>query len=315
MKTLRQIYAIARTEFRFGLRRGGPVVTTLVIWLIFGAGILIGPLADLSPSKETLSQVMQNQTVVERWAEKGFSMDFFRQIYAGSMANMTVLSVPMMSWFELVITSFLLLPTATATSLPADRAFGVVELLHSMPINGGIYLAGKVLGVGVTVALVGLSPLGLIFVVLEWIFLAAFQVGVPAEVFGFFFKFFLLDWLPIVGWALTIGILAGSTFHSRRAAVFPGLVAGILSIFFWLAAFSAPAKQIDVAAYYLLQNYHSVALDTLAKVTGFSTIPLLGEGAPVIGIERVIIMYLIIGVTLFSLAWLVRLWLKWKENF
>jgi hypothetical protein len=314
MKTLVQIYAIARTEFRFGLRRGGPVVTTLLIGLVFGAGILIVPLADLSTSKETLSQVMQNQTVVEQWAEKGFSMDFFRQIYAGSMANMTVFSVPM-SWFILVITSFLLLPAATATSLPADRAFGVAELLHSMPINGGIYLAGKVLGVGVTVALIGLIPLGLFFVVLEWIFLDAFQVGVPADVFGFFFKFVLLDGLPILGWGLTIGILAGSGFRSRRAAVFPGLVAGILSILFWLAAFSAPAKQFDVAAYYLLQNYHSVALDTLAKVTGFPFPPLLGEGAPVIGIERVIIMYLIIAVTLFSLTWVACLWLKWKENF
>jgi hypothetical protein len=93
------------------------------------------------------------------------------------------------------------------------------------------------------------------------------------------------------------------------------LLAGILSIFFWLVAFGAPAMQLDVAAYYLLQNYHSVALDTLAKVTGFPSPPLFGEGAPVIGIGQVIIMYLIIAVTLFILSGLTRLWLKWKENF
>ena len=66
---------------------------------------------------------------------------------------------------------------------------------------------------------------------------------------------------------------------------------------------------------YLLQNYHSAALDAVAKATGAPFPPLLGEGAPVIGIGRVIVMYLIIAVTLFVLAGLARLWLKWKENF
>jgi ABC-type Na+ efflux pump permease subunit len=314
MKTLWQILAIARTEFRFGLRRGGPVVTTLLIGLVLGAGILIGPLANLSTSKEDLSNVLQNPTVIQKWTEKGYSVDIFRQTFAGSMAEMTVFSIPM-AWFILLVTSFLFLPAATATILPADRKFGVAELLHSTPMSGGSYLAGKILGVGVTVALIGLIPLGLFFVVLEWAFLDAFRVGVPMDVVVFFLKFTLLDGLPILGWGLTIGILAGSAFRSRRTAVIPGLSAGILSIFFWLAAFSAPAMQMDVAAYYLLQNYHSVALDTLAKVTGFPSPPLFSEGAPVIGIGRVILMYLVAAVTLLSLAGLARLWLKWKENF
>jgi ABC-type Na+ efflux pump permease subunit len=314
VKTIRQIYAIARTEFRFGLRRGGPVVTTLLIGLVFGAGILMNPLANLSISKNDLSQVLQNPTVIEKWTEKGYAVDIFRQTAAGSMAEMTVFSVPM-AWFILLFTSFLLLPAATAISLPADRKFGVAELLHSMPVSGGSYLAGKVLGVGMTVALIGLIPLGLFFGVLEWAFLDAFQVDVPADVVGFFIKFALLDGLPMLGWGLTIGILAGSAFRSRRAAVIPGFLAGILSIFFWLVAFSAPTMQLDVAAYYLLQNYHSVALETLAKLTGLQSPPVLGEGAPVIGIGRVIIMYLIIAIALFSLAGLARLWLKWKENF
>jgi ABC-type Na+ efflux pump permease subunit len=314
MKTLWQIFAVARTEFRFGLRRGGPVVIPLLIGLVFWAGILIGPLANLSIVKDDLSQILQNPTVIERWAEKGLTVDFFRQTYAGLMAEATVFSIPM-AWPMLLLTSFLLLPTVTATSLPADRKFGVAELLHSTPISGGSYLAGKVLGVGVTVVLISLIPLGLFFGVLEWTFLNAFQVSVPADVVGFFVKFTLLDGLPILGWGLTIGILAGSTFRTRRAAVFPGFVAGILSIFFWLVAFSAPTMQLDVATYFLLLNYHSVAMDNMAKLTGSIPPPLLGEGAPVIGIGRVIIMYLIIAFTLFSLAGLARLWLKWKENF
>jgi ABC-type Na+ efflux pump permease subunit len=314
MKTLWQIFAVARTEFRFGLRRGGPVVTTILIGLVFGAAILIGPLANLSTTKEDLNNVLHNPTVIQKWTEKGYTVDFVRQNYSGSMAEMTVFSVPM-SWFILLLTSFLLLPAAAAISLPADRKFGVAELLHSTPISGGSYLTGKILGVGVTVALIGLIPLGLFFGVLEWAFLDAFRIGLPMDVIVFFLKFSILDGLPILGWGLTIGILAGSVFRSRLAAVFPGLVAGMLSILFWLVAFRAPTKQMDLVAYYLLQNYHSNALDAMAKATGTSFPSLLGEGAPLIGIGQVILMYLIITITLFCLAGLARLWLKWKENF
>lgn len=317
MKTFWQIFAIARTEFRFGLRRGGPVVTTLLIGLTFGAGLLMNPLNNLSIGKDDLRQLLQNTTVIERWTAKGITMDFFHRVAAGSIAGITVTSIPMM-WPILLLTSFLLLPAATAASLPADRKFGVAELLHSMPINGGIYLAGKILGVGMTVALIGLIPLGLFFGILEGVFLDAFRVGIPTEMVWFFIKFALLDGLPILGFGLTVGILAGSVFHSRRAAVFPGFLAGILSILLWLAAFGVPAQsigQMDLPAYYLVQNYHSLALDTLARLTESVPYPLLGEGAPVIGIGRVLLMYLILALILIGLFVLARLWLKWKENF
>lgn len=314
MKTFWQIFAVARTEFRFGLRRGGPVVTTILIGLVFGAAILLNPLANLSMAKDDLNHILQNTTVIEKWTAKGYTVDIFRQQAVGMMAEATVFLVSP-AWFTLLLTSFLLLPAATATSLPADRSFGVAELLHSTPISGGSYLAGKILGVGLTVALIGLIPLGLFFGVLEWAFLYTFRVGIPMDVVGFFLKFALLDGLPILGWGLTIGILAGSVFRSRAAAVFPGLVAGILSIFFWLAALSVPSVQLDAAAYFLVQNYHSAALDIVDKAIGSTPPPLFGVDAPIIGIGRVIMMYLVIAVTLFILAGLARLWLKWKENF
>ena len=290
------------------------MVTTVLIGLIFGAAILINPLANLSYSKDELNNILQNTSVIEKWTAKGYSVDIFRQQAVGMMAETTVILVSP-AWFTLLLTSFLLLPAATAASLPADRSFGVAELLHSTPISGGSYLAGKILGVGLMVALIGLIPLGLFFGVLEWAFLDAFRVGVPVDVISFFVKFALMDGLPVLGWGLTIGILAGSVFRSRLAAVFPGLVAGILSIFFWLAALSVPSVQLDAATYFLLQNYHSAALDIMDKATGSTPPPLFGAEAPIIGIGRVIMMYLVIAVTLFILAGLARLWLKWKENF
>src|SRR5450759_587763 len=113
MKTLWQIFAVARTEFRFGLRRGGPVVTTILIGLVFWATILLNPLDNLSMAKDDLNHILQNTTVIEKWTEKGYTVDIFRQTAAGSMAEMTVFSVPW-AWFTLLLTSFLLLPAATA---------------------------------------------------------------------------------------------------------------------------------------------------------------------------------------------------------
>ncbi|MGD0612943.1 MAG: hypothetical protein ABSB41_15700 [Anaerolineales bacterium] len=72
---------------------------------------------------------------------------------------------------------------------------------------------------------------------------------------------------------------------------------------------------MDVAAFYLIQNYHNVAFDAMARLAGTPPYRLLGEGEPVIGIGRVLMMYTIIFVTLLVLAVLVRFWLKWKENY
>jgi len=320
LKTLRQILAIAHTEFLFGLRRGGPVVIPLLIGLVIGAGILWFGTANLGITRADFRQFLQDSAKIEQWKEKGLTVDFFRQTDAGSVAEDFVLSIPQI-WPVLLLATFLLLPAATATSLPADHAFGVAELLHSLPLGAGTYLAGKVIGVALTVVLVGLIPLGLFFGVLEWIFLDAFQLSAPADLIAFFVKFTLLDGLPILVWGLMIGILVGSVFRTRRAAVILGLLDGILSIFFWLIAFSTPSLpfgqfgQMDAAAYYLIQNYHSMAMDALDKLTGTAPYPLLGANTPVIGIGRVMMMYLIIAVTLLILAVFARLWMKWKENF
>jgi ABC-type Na+ efflux pump permease subunit len=317
MKTFWQIFGIARTEFRFGLRRGGPVVIPALIGLLVAAGILLNPLANLSISKNELNRLLQDPVGLENIIQSGWTVESFKQFVAQGMADVTVFST-MMAWPILLLTSLLLLPAATAVTLPSDRKFGVGELLRSMPLNAGSYLAGKILGVSFTVLLVSLIPLGLFFGVLEVIFLDTYQVGIPANAVQFFLKFALLDGLPILVWGLTIGILAGTPFRSRRSAVFPGLTAGVLSILLWLVVFKTPAipfSQIDLALYYLLRNYHSVFYETVTKMTGDQIPGLLGANAPLVGFGKVLIMYLAVFVILFVLAGLARLWLLWKENF
>lgn len=317
MKTLWQIFAISRTEIRFGLRRGVPVVTTLIIGLVVGGAFLWDGLSNLSISKENLRYNLQSPAMIERLKEKGLPVDYYRQIAASTIAEDIVLSLPSV-WPILLLTSFLLLPASTSTSLPSDRSFGMAELVFSMPISAGSYLVGKVLGVLVTVMMVGLIPLGAFFGVLQGVFQNAFQVGVPVDMVSFFVRFTLLDGLPILGLSASVGILVGSVFHSRRSAVFPGILAGILGIFLWRVSFGTQVQllsQVDVAAYYVIQNYHSLALDTMAKFSGVAPYTLLGDSAPMVGFDRVILMYLIIVITLVGLTGLCRLWLKWKENF
>ncbi|HVM72459.1 MAG TPA: hypothetical protein VMT91_11925 [Anaerolineales bacterium] len=317
MKTIVQILSIARTEFRFGLRRGAPVITTFLIGLAFGAAILLDPLANLPTSRDDMQRLLQDPVKVERLKAKGLTVDFFRQTYAASAAEITVLSVPM-AWPILLISTFLLLPAAAASSLPADRKFGVAELLHSLPLHGGVYLAGKILGFCLTVGLVALIPLGLFFGVLAGAFWNALQTGIPADLVWFFVKFALLDAGPMFTGAVMVGILAGTPFRTRRAAIFPGLAAGLLGLYFWLAVLKAPPlayTQLDLNAYYLIQNYHSITLERLARASGNAPYPLLGASAPRLGVGPMIGMNILLVLGLSSLAALSRLWLKWKEDF
>lgn len=317
MKTFRQILAIARIEVRFGFRRGAPVVTTILIGLIFGAGILLGPLVNLPLARDEMNQMLQNPATVAKLEQNGLTTQEYRQIAAEGMAQMAVIGIPM-AWQILLITTFLFLPVAASTSIPADSKFGAAELLHSLPVSGEIYIAGKALGFGATVTLVALVPFGLFLAVFEGALRAYLQVDIPVEIVWFYVKFALLGWLPMVAWAIMIGLLAGTPFRTRRAAAFPGLAAGILSIFLWQAVFKAPTlpfSQLDLTSYYLIQNYHSTALDALYKASGVAPFPLLGEGAPLLGLGRVIGMDILLVVGLFILALLTRLWLYWKENF
>ena len=103
MKIIRQVLAIARTEFRFGWRRGAPVISAILIGLILGAGLLLGPLANLSIARDQLQQVAQDAARLERMAELGITLPQYHRIEAEVMAQMTVYSIPM-AWPILLIT-------------------------------------------------------------------------------------------------------------------------------------------------------------------------------------------------------------------
>ena len=143
MKTLQQIFSIARTEFRFGLRRGAPVVVTAVLGLILGAGILMNIGNNVQMADPYMEQYTPEQ--VAKLAQNGITADIYRSLSQGEFADLTAIDTTQ-TWFFLYL-ALLFLPVATAGTIPADRQFGVLELLRSMPLGGNIYLFGKILGV------------------------------------------------------------------------------------------------------------------------------------------------------------------------
>ncbi len=317
MKRLAQILAIARTEFRFGLRRGAPVVVTVFVGLMVAAGILVNPFlnldgwapADRNPSPQTL----------EMLAGQGVTVEEYTNLSRNLLADMTIVLTPS-AWFLLLLAP-LFLPVATALAVPGDRQFGMLELLRSSPITGAVYLAGKMLGVLWTVFLFALIPFSLFLAVYEIVTLAFIGTGMPLFMVDFYARFALMDALPMFVWGAVIGVLVGIPLHSRRAAILPGFGVGFLSLLLWVWAFRAPAMPFavtDLAAYYVFQGYRSIAQSTIAKLYGIANPPstgMLAEGAPVIGFGRVLVMYLIILAILAGLSILARLWLRWRENY
>lgn len=318
MKTLWQIFAIARNEFRFGLRRGAPVVVTAVIGLLLGAGILMSTGSIIQTLDARMQQFTPDQ--VAQFAKNGITAEVWQFLSQGSFADLIAMYTTG-AWGYMYL-ALLLLPIATAGTIPADRQYGVFELLRSTPMDGSTYLAGKVLGGIGIVVFIACFPFLLFLAGLEGVMLKFIGSGIPPVLFLLYLKLSVLDGLPVLACGAALGVLAGVAFRTRRSAILPGILTGILAIFSWLSAFRFPASSpnfFDVAAYSVFQKYQSIwqALwDRIFKsVSSSYEFSLVGIGEPAVGIARVLVMYLVILAVLAGLFVLARLWLKRKENF
>jgi ABC-type transport system involved in multi-copper enzyme maturation permease subunit len=317
LKRILQVLAIARTEFRVGLRRGAVVVLTAFIGLVLGAGILLEPVLNMRSGSQ-FDEFSAEQ--IRSLDQMGITETIFLSLERDESADSTAIS-SVQAWLLLYL-GLLLLPPATAGCIPADRQFGVLELLRSQPIDGTTYLAGKLLGTLGLVLFVAIFPLLLFFGVLEGMLMITFQHGLPFSLIGFFLRLGLLDGVPILVSGAALGVLVGIAFRSRRTAVFPGLLAGIGALYIWIKAFQAPgvfANGIDRAAAFVFQGYRSRAeagWDPYIEpgLTLFH-LELLGSEAPHVETGQVLLMLAGLLTVLLILAVCARLWLKWKEDF
>jgi len=117
-------------------------------------------------------------------------------------------------WLGVSMTLLLLLPIVTADTIPRDRQVGVRELLDSLPVAPGAYLAGKILSLWVSL----LAGLGLVAlaagIAWRWI-VGPFNLGIYAEMW-------LLGAVPLalINSALSVLLAAGQP--TNRRAIFVG---------------------------------------------------------------------------------------------
>jgi len=233
MSVLAQVQAVARTEFRLGLRRGGPVITTLLIGLLVGAGIVVSVIGMFADNPQFL-QIPP--TMAASFSARGITVTDWLTWLRSMAADSTVEGLPL-TW-TLMLLTFLLLPLATVTSHPSDRKDDPGELLRAGPLTGIGYLTGKILGMLAVVLPLSALTLGIFFITLEAVFFHYFNQGIPANLVLFYLELTLLDGLPILIWGSAIGILAGIPFTRRRTAILPCFISGVLSVLFWGDLFS-----------------------------------------------------------------------------
>ena len=274
-EALRKVFAVAVIEFRFGFRRGGPVVALSVISLV-----IIGSFFFFAD----------------------FNSRDLPEIYSPEIGARAL----EMTWPGFISLSLIVLPLISSSTIPVDRQYRVLELLTSYPINGWIYLTGKILGTWAVLLFVGLLALLLHFG-LHLVLVGPMQLDL-------YLKLTLFAGIPVILWASALGIFTGAFLSSRRNAIVFGFLIGLLSVFPTTQAFriipnsfpfgmSVSSYRINmmtrlVTSDYVFQQYGLVS-DFIPKVSPFQVFQMI-----VCGIFALLIM---LSIT--------RAWLLHKENF
>jgi len=198
-----QIAAMIRYEFLLQLRRPG---------LLAVVGGMIGlPLLSFLVNR---SQFAELSAAV---AAGGLSFENARAI----ITNEAVFR----SWLTAWGVCMMLLPIVVADTLPKDRHFGVRELLESLPLTPGTYLAGKVLSVWVSL-LGGVGLAALIGSAIWWSLAGPFTPGIYFEMW-----FVGVASMALVNSGLALLLAAGQP--TNRRAILVGVAFAILSLAFF----------------------------------------------------------------------------------
>jgi len=275
MKVLRQVMAIARTEFRFGLRRGWPVVGTAAVGLVVSAS--------------TLWLAFMNM--------EGFSRKYAADTGARALA---------MIWPAFPMLVLGVLPIVTAPAIPADRQLGVDELLRSLPLTGGVYLLGKVCGTLAAVLLTGVVAL-MLHLGVHWVLLGPINASLYLELM-------LLSGLPLLSWASTMGVVTACGMRTRRNAILVGLAMWLLGPLAW-GLFAPPPSPMFVALNPFAAWGNQVVTHQPMSDFVFARYDLLNPlySAPMAW--HVVLSLLTALLVVLAAVGLARLWLLQKENF
>jgi ABC-type transport system involved in multi-copper enzyme maturation permease subunit len=191
MQTMHKILAVARIEFRLGLRRGLPIVGM----------VLISGMVSLFIFWQTLANV---------------STAFPLSANTSSLVR---------GWTIFTILAPIILPIVTILAVPSDRDFGVFPWLFSQPLDGAVYLVGKVLGTFALLVAIWLACTA-VHMLAYWIVIGPFNPLADLLLMA-------VSGLPILLWGTGVGVSVGALIRSRRPAILIGVLVGFASAYAW----------------------------------------------------------------------------------
>jgi len=119
------------------------------------------------------------------------------------------------SWPVCLTLMMLALPLVASETIPKDRHYGVRELLDSLTLGRGIYLAGKVLSVWAAV-LLGYVVVAFLEGLIGWWLFGPYRVGTYLTMWG-------IDLIPAGLFAAGMGTLLAVGQPNRRRALLVGV--------------------------------------------------------------------------------------------
>jgi hypothetical protein len=202
-QSLRQVWSIAGAEFRLHWRRRALVVITLSL-------LVLPAMAGL---------FLRNE-----FSAAGGSVASVIGLSAGDARDPVTIAAVYGTWGAVYVVLALLLPPVMAESLPRDQQLGVRELLDSLPLTTGAYLAGKLLGAWLALA-AGLGAAMLAIGTLWLVLVGRFNPG-P------YLNMWLVGALGMAVINSALGVLLAGAQPNRRRAVLMGVALSVLVLFF-----------------------------------------------------------------------------------
>lgn len=266
-----QLIGILKYEFRMHWRRRALLILT---W-----GILFVAIISVLIAGDNLRQLSSLEA-------------------AADLKHDAVVSALILTIFSPIgISLAVILPILVADAIPLDRQYGVRDLLDTMPLPLGIYLAGKLLGMWTAV----LNAIGLVMILVGaiwWLVAGAFNLAPYLEVF-------LVAITSITVLNGSLGVLIPAGLSTRRQAIIFTL--GGLLFLFWLFGGLAPSgadftdmfglMRLPIINHYLLS--HAVHFDMISpaiKIPTFQTVLI----TIMIGIGQLIVVFTLVQ---WGLAW------------
>jgi pimeloyl-ACP methyl ester carboxylesterase len=140
---------------------------------------------------------------------------------AVARADITARLIPI-TWLGVALISTLMLPLAAANAIPRDREVGVRELLDALPLSPGVYLAGKLFGLWLSL-FAGLVLAALVIGGVWRLMIGPFDMGLYTEMW-------LVNAALLVFINAGLSVLLAAGQPSTRRAILVGGVVVLLAL-------------------------------------------------------------------------------------